>query len=51
MVGMILKRYGWLYIVVVIMTLTGCRNDDMVLYPDDTPTPDGYQNTSAYKGL
>lgn len=51
MVEKMLKRYGWLSLIAVMLTLAGCRNDDVVLYPDDTPTPDGYQNTSAYKGM
>lgn len=40
-----------LLVAVVLIGLNGCRNDDVVVNPDDHPTPDGYTNTSAYKGL
>lgn len=40
-----------LLVAVALVGLNGCRNDDVVVDPDDHPTPDGYTNTSAYKGL
>lgn len=40
-----------LTVAVALAVLSGCRNDDVVVSPDDRPSPDGYTNTSAYKGM
>ena len=44
------KEYLWI-VVLSALALIGCRNDDVVLSPDEISTPDGYTNTSAYRGL
>ena len=41
----------WIIVLAILVGLAACRNDDVVLYPDETPTPDGYTNTSSYRGL
>ena len=41
----------WIIVLALLVGLAACRNDDVVLYPDETPTPDGYTNTSSYRGL
>lgn len=41
----------WIIVLAILVGLAACRNDDVVLYPDETPTPDGYTNSSSYRGL
>ena len=35
----------WIIVLPLLVGLAACRNDDVVLYPDETPTPTGTAST------